>query len=228
LRKFTFDNDFDRPNPGPKAAVPKATASEPAAAVPVPPAPSFSEAELAAAVAAARKAALAEGTTQGRTEANAQVERQVATALGAIAKHLVAIDRDVQTTATGLSEIALQVSLAMMRRLFPELTRRHGGAEIEGVLTRCLDTLKTEPRFLIRVPASLLEELRGQIEQLAAAHEYEGRITTVGDDRLQPGDCQVEWSQGGMIRTGSEIQAGIEAAMVQALATIEHAPVAAD
>lgn len=221
FRKFTFDNDFDRPKTPPSAA-PAAVAEAP------PPPPSYSEAELAAAVAAARKAALAEGIAQGRAEAMAQTERQVAAALGTIAAQLSAIDRDVQSTAAGLSETAVEVSLVMVRRLFPELARRHGTGEIEGLLARCLETLKTEPRFAMRVPAAQLEELRGRIESVTASHGYEGRVTLAGDEGMQPGDCRVEWSQGGMIRSGAEIRAAIEAAVEQALGTIENARLAGD
>ena len=73
IRKFTFDNDFDRPAK-PVPAKPEVVAEPP----PPPPPPTFSEAEMAAAVAAARKAAHAEGVAQGRAETVADAEKRIA------------------------------------------------------------------------------------------------------------------------------------------------------
>jgi flagellar assembly protein FliH len=213
IRKFTFDNDFDRP---------KAAPAKEAVAVAAPPPPTFSEAELAAAVEAARKQAHAEGVAQGRAEAAAQTERQIATALAAVAAHMGAIDRGVAATAGGLNEIAVELSLAMVRRLFPDLARRSGLGEVEALLGQCMDALRTEPRFAVRVPIDLTDAVKSRVEETAAARGYEGRITVLGDDTVKPGDCRIEWTQGGMIRSGEEIWQAVEATMQQALATIDR------
>src|SRR5689334_15299656 len=94
IRKFTFDNDFDRPSKAVKAEV----VAEPP---PPPPPPTFSEAEMAEAVAAARKAALAEGIAKGRAETVADAERRVAAGLNAIGNHLGSIESQVRAVADG-------------------------------------------------------------------------------------------------------------------------------
>jgi flagellar assembly protein FliH len=220
IRKFTFDNDFDTP----KAHAPK----EAVAIEAPPPPPAFSEAELAATAEAARKAGLSEGIAQGRAEAVAQTERQTAAALGAIANHLGAIGRDVQATASGIQGTAVELSMAMVRRLFPELTRRNGLGEVEGLLTRCLETLNTEPRFSVRVATAQLEEIRPRIEEIAASRGFEGRIAVIGDDAIKIGDGQVEWTHGGMIRKADGIWAAIETAVGEALASGENTPARAE
>ena len=214
IRKFTFDNDFDRPKPAPKPEPEPVVVEAPP---PPPPPPMFSEEELAASVAEARKSGLAEGTAKGRAEATAQIEKQTANALQAIGNHFAAIDREVQASAGALSETAVELSLAMTRRLFPELARRHGLAEIEGLLGRSLDMLKTEPRFTVRVASDQREALVERIDALAGQRGFEGRVMVVADDALKAGDCRIEWAQGGMIRSAADIWKGIEAAMEQAL-----------
>ena len=225
VRKFTFDNDFDRP----KAPT---TKHEPAVVVeappPPPPPPSFSEEELAAAVAEARKAALAEGTAKGRADAAAQTERQTATALNAIATHFAKVELEVQTAVGQMRETTMEISLAMVRRLFPEFARQHGLEEVKGLLGRCLDTLRTEPQFTVRVAGDQAEGLRGGIAALAASRGFEGRITVTADESLKAGDCRIEWTQGGMIRSAAEIWKAIEAAMEQALISTEVTPAATD
>src|SRR3954466_2889764 len=135
-RKFTFDNDFDRPRPAAKPAPELVVEDLPPAP---PPAPTFSEEELATAVAEAKKTALAEGAAKGKADATAQTERQTATALTAIGTQFAKIDAEVQATAAALRETTVELSLAMTRRLFPEFARQHGLEEVKELLGRCLD-----------------------------------------------------------------------------------------
>lgn len=218
IRKFTFDNDFDAPKPAPKAVEP--VVEEPAEPAPPPP-PTFSEEELAAAVAEARKKALAEGLAKGKAETAAQIEQQIATALNAIASRFAAIEKATMAHAAEVSETTVALSLSMTRRLFPELARRHGLQEVEQLLARSLDMLKTEPRFTVKVAGAQREELVQQIDTLAGQRGFEGRVVVVTDETMTAGDCRIEWAQGGMIRSAEEIWSGIEAAMEQALATAD-------
>jgi flagellar assembly protein FliH len=116
----------------------------------------------------------------------------------------------------------------MVRRLFPEFARQHGLEEVKGLLGRCLDTLRTEPRFTVFVAGSQAEALRNEVEALAQSRGFEGRIVVTADDKMKPGDCRIEWSQGGMIRSADEIWKAIEAAMDQALISTEDSAAQAE
>jgi flagellar assembly protein FliH len=220
VRKFTFDNDFDAP----RAPAPK---PEPEIVVedlppPPPPPPTFSEEELEAAVAEARKTALAEGQAKGTADATAHTERQTATALNTIAQHFAKVDGEVKAAAEQIRETSLELSLAMVRRLFPEFARQHGLEEVKELLGRCLDNLRTEPRFTVKVASGQAEALKNEVEALARSRGFEGRIVVAAEESLKPGDCRIEWSQGGMIRSADEIWKAIEAAMEQALISSEE------
>ncbi len=215
IRKFTFDNDFDRPAK-PASAQPEVVVEAPP---PPPPPPTFSEEELAAAVEKARKAALAEGIAQGRAETVADAEKRVAAGLNAIGNYLGAIDGNVRAVVEGLKETSVELSMAMVRQLFPALMRRGGAAEIEALLVHCVETLRSEPWFTIRVPAEQVEELDERIQAVGKSRGYDGRLTVMGDADLKPGDCKIEWAQGGMIRDRDQIWSAIETAIEQALAT---------
>src|SRR5581483_2862125 len=110
--------------------------------------------------------------------------------LGTIANHLEAISRDVQATLAGINGTAVELSLGMVRRLFPELARRNGLGEIEGLLMRCIETLNREPRFAVRVATTQIDELRPRIEEIATSRGFEGRIAVIGDDAIKAGDGQ--------------------------------------
>jgi flagellar assembly protein FliH len=214
IRKFTFDNDFDRPA---KSVAKPEVVAEPAP----PPPPTFSEAELADAVAAARKTALAEGVAQGRAETVADIERRTAAGLTAIGAHLGAIDNQVRAVADGLTQNTVELSVAIARQLFPALLRRNGAGEIEALLTQCLETLRTEPAFTIRVPAEQVDVLSERVQTVGAGRGYQGRLTVLGDEDLKLGDCKIEWAQGGMIRDRDQIWSAIETAIEHALASAD-------
>jgi flagellar assembly protein FliH len=215
IRKFTFDNDFDQPRPQPK---PEPVVAEPEPVVPPP--PTFSEAEMAAAAATARKTALAEGMAQGRVEALSQRDRQAASALAAIGANLATIEKATRIGAETLTETAIELGLSIARKLFPELARRHGVAEVEALVRDSMEKLKAEPRFLVKISEEHAEELGGRIGEAAAAQGFEGKITVKADASVRPGDCQIEWAQGGLIRQGADIWSEIETALEQGLATM--------
>jgi flagellar assembly protein FliH len=226
VRKFTFDNDFDAPRATAPTAEPEIVVED--LPPPPPPAPTFSEEELEAAVAEARKTALAEGQTKGKADATAQTERQTATALTAIGQHFAKIDGEVKAATEQLRETSLELSLAMVRRLFPEFARQHGLEEVKELLGRCLDNLRTEPRFTVKVASGQAATLKTEVEALAQSRGFEGRIVVAPEESLKPGDCRIEWSQGGMIRSADEIWKAIEAAMEQALISGEASSADAD
>jgi flagellar assembly protein FliH len=155
-------------------------------------------------------------------DAMAQTERQTATALNTIAQHFAKIDGEVKAAAEQISDTSLELSLAMVRRLFPEFARQHGLEEVKELLGRCLDNLRTEPRFTVKVASGQAEALKSEIEALAQSRGFEGRIVVAAEESLKPGDCRIEWSQGGMIRSADEIWKAIEAAMEQALISSEE------
>jgi flagellar assembly protein FliH len=97
------------------------------------------------------------------------------------------------------------------------LLQRGAAGEIEALLVQCLTTLRTEPWFTIRVPAEQADELGERVQAVGKNHGYEGRLTVLGDESLKPGDCRIEWTQGGMIRDREQIWTAIEAAIAQAL-----------
>ncbi len=209
-RKFLFDLDFDAP------ATPVAgrgPASAEAAPPPPPPAPTFSEAELAQAVAAAKAAGEKDGFAKGRAEAMAQLEKQIAATLANISSQVVATLDTVTRDRTDISATAIELARVILRKLHPELARRKGLVEIEGILERCLESLKNEPRLVVYVANEHLDELKRRTDTLSAAKGFEGRIVLIGEDGMKPADCRIEWADGGMERSSAAIWTEIEAAL---------------
>lgn len=218
VRKFLFENDFDsgaRSAAGaPRAgkAKPEATHADrsgaPGAKRPI----AISEADLAAAVEAARLEGEKAGIAKGRAEANAASERQIAQAFAALHAGFAALAKSGEQFGQAARH-SLDMALAIARKLHPALAARNGLAEIDATLGECLDGLKKEPRLVAYVAPGNVDPMRQRIEQLSARSGFEGRIVLIGDEALGPADCRVEWADGGVERSAQSIWREIEAAL---------------
>ena len=197
-RKFLFDLNFD-------------AASEPATTVaqPTPAEPRFSAAE----VDEARRAAFADGQAAGQTSALRSIEKSAADALQRVGEQTALLLQTQAQTEDKAMRSAVASAVAILRKLQPELASRKGLVEIEGVLAQCLQTMREEPRFLVRVHDSLLDPLRERLDALSAVSGYEGRIVIIADEAVAFGDCRVEWADGGVERDTARLWREIEAAL---------------
>ncbi|MGB6760386.1 MAG: flagellar assembly protein FliH, partial [Xanthobacteraceae bacterium] len=51
---------------------------------------------------------------------------------------------------------------------------------------------------------------KGQIEEIARANGFDGRLAIVSDESLAPGDCRVEWADGGIVRDHTATASAID------------------
>lgn len=208
VHKFLFETSFDQVRP---AAPKQAPAPAPA---PVPPEPSYTAADLAA----AREEAFAAGKDAGATEARAGIEQTAADTLSAIERSLSTLLDARAEAGRSFTRAAIETATAMVRKLYPALARRHGLAEVEGVLRQCLEDLRDEPRLVVRVADGLLDALGERLEPLTRSLGFGGRVILLADDSIAPGDCRIEWADGGVERHGPALWKDIDAAIDRALA----------
>jgi flagellar assembly protein FliH len=195
------------------APAPAVRAVEAAEAAP-PPAPTFSEEELAA----ARQEAQAQGRAAGEAMAKASIEQDAAAALAMLAGALPDLARRVDDGLARNARLMLETSVAGLRRVMPELGRRGGLAEIEGLLQQTVAQLKDESRIMVRLNDRVLDGLRARLEKVAQAAGFEGRFVLLADEEIAVGDCRIEWADGGVERVATRIWADVEAAVERALA----------
>ncbi|HEY4133656.1 MAG TPA: hypothetical protein VGO34_00445 [Alphaproteobacteria bacterium] len=175
----------------------------------VPPPPTFSEEEIAA----ARAEAHAAGRDAGRAEMNAAIERDAATALAAIGAQLTAINGRFEEVRVAAIASGVEVVAATVRKMVPELARRNGLAEIEHLVRDTLHDLYDEPRVVIRAHDSVIDLLQHRVDGMAAAAGFMGKIVLFGDEQFAEADCRVEWADGGAERNIGELWRRIDAAI---------------
>src|SRR4029078_5955761 len=92
------------------------------------------------------------------------------------------------------------VAVAVPAKLAPGLVAREPLAGIAALATECFYHLVSTPLVTARIAADIHEGAKAKIEEIARTHGFDGRLAVISDEGLAPGDCRVEWADGGIIR----------------------------
>jgi flagellar assembly protein FliH len=186
--KFLFDTDFGAPDKSRE----KATA-----------------AEVAQKVAAAEQRAYRDGFDAGQREAKAESDRRSALALEEIKVGMQGIAARFAGIETRMETEAVDVAVAVARKLCSELIAAEPLAEIEGLVRDCFSHLVSTPHLVVRINASLYDAARERIERLAKQCGFEGRLVILAEPEIATGDCRIEWADGGVVLERGAIDARI-------------------
>ncbi|HLU92248.1 MAG TPA: FliH/SctL family protein [Pedomonas sp.] len=174
---FTFDAAFD------------GGASEAAAQA---------EARFQAELTAARAAAHAQGFEEGYTQAKQELEaatlaclQQLAAQIGGVAAEVARVKQELTAEAAALV-VPMAEAMAGM-----ELQQRPHDI-LDRFAQQIFEEHATEPRLVIRVHDALLDTVKARIEALADTYGFQGRLIFLAEATLAPGDCLIEWPDGGI------------------------------
>ena len=104
---------------------------------------------------------------------------------------------------------AVDVAIAVARKLCGELVAAEPLGEIVGLVKECFSHLVSTPHLVVRINASLYEVARDQIERLAKQSGFEGRLVILAEPEIATGDCRIEWADGGVVLERAAIDAKI-------------------
>jgi flagellar assembly protein FliH len=207
-QKFLFDTCFDQP-PAPRTAPAKPV--EPVEPVE----PTYTRSELDA----ARAAGIAEGRAAEAAEATRSTEAVIVSTLAAISRDVAALIDMRAALAGELQRDAVAVIRTVLQKAVPALCRKHPLVEIDALVADCLRESLAEPRIVLRVAETAFDAVQRRLAGLAAAAGYPGKLVLLADAALGPGDCRVEWADGGAERDLPRLLRDIDAALVRALDT---------
>ena len=187
--KFLFDMDFSAPD---KARERPATASE-----------------IAQKIAAAEARAYRDGFDAGQREAKAESDRRAALALEQIGVAIKGIAARFSGIETRMETEAVDVAVAVARKLCGALIANEPLGEITGLVGECFSHLVATPHLVVRINDSLYEPARERIERLAKQSGFEGRLVILAEPEVASGDCRIEWADGGVVLEREAIEAKI-------------------
>jgi flagellar assembly protein FliH len=187
--KFLFDMDFSTPD---KSRERPAT-----------------PAEIAQKIAAAEARAYRDGYDAGQREAKAESDRRTALALEEIAVGIQGIAARYAGIESRMETEAVDVAVAVARKLCSELVAAEPLGEITGLVSDCFSHLVSTPHLVVRTNDSLYEAARERIERLAKQSGFEGRLVILAEPDIETGDCRIEWADGGVVLERAAIEAKI-------------------
>jgi flagellar assembly protein FliH len=188
--KFLFDMDFSAPD---KARERPATT-----------------AEIAQRIAAAEARAYRDGHEAGQRQAKAESDRRTALALEEIGVGIRGIAARFSGIETRMETEAVDVAVAVARKLCSELIAGEPLTEITGLVKDCFSHLVSTPHLVVRINEQLYESARERIERLAKQTGYEGRLVILAEPAIETGDCKIEWADGGVVLERAAIEAKID------------------
>jgi flagellar assembly protein FliH len=177
--KFLFDTDF-------AAGTPRE--------------PTVTVSEHGAKLAEADAAAYQRGFAEGQRTAEAESGRRIAATFERIA---AGIDQAAGTLAAIEARLeceAVEVAVAVARKLVPSLIEHEPLAEIAALASGCFRELVAAPHVVVRVNEGLYAAVREKIDDIARAHGFGGRLVILGEPGIAVGDCRIEWADGGVNR----------------------------
>jgi flagellar assembly protein FliH len=186
--KFLFDQDF--------AATREAKPSVPQAA---------HEAALTEADATGYR----RGFAAGRAEALASAEERAAAAIERIARLIEELKQSLAAVEAKLETEAIEVAVAIARKLAATLIEREPAAENAALVTDCVRHLVAAPHVAVRVSEVEAASVAARIEEIARARGLANELVVRAEPGIAPGDCRIEWTDGGMNRERTATEAAI-------------------
>jgi len=188
--KFLFDMDFSAPDKG---------RERPATAL-----------EVAQKIASAEAHAYRDGYDAGQREAKAESDRRTALALEEIGTGIQAIKARFSGIETRMETEAVDVAVAVARKLCSELISGEPLGEITALVSDCFSHLVSTPHLVVRINDSLYEPARDRIERLSKQSGFAGRLVILAEPEIESGDCKIEWADGGVVLERAAIEAKID------------------
>ena len=201
--KFLFDMDFSAPD---KTRERPATPSE-----------------IAQTVASAEARAYRDGYEAAQREAKAESDRRAALALEEIGIAIKGIASRFSGIEARMETEAVDVAVAVARKLCAELVAREPLGEITALVSDCFSHLVSTPHLVVRINTQLYEVTREKIERLATQSGFEGRLVILAEPEIATGDCRIEWADGGVVLDRAAIEAKISELVGRYMASRDQA-----
>ena len=150
------------------------------------------------------------GFAAGHEKATDEATQHIAATIQVVADSLARIERALKAIEARLEIEAVEVAVAVASKLAPELIAREPMAEVTALVTDCFRHLVSAPHVLVQVNADIYEATKDKLDEIAAARGFEGRLLVQSDTQLAPGDCRIEWADGGINRDEAATQATID------------------
>lgn len=154
-----------------------------------------------------------QGFEQGQAQTRGEQNEHIARALTTMAEQMSRLDAQLNAIEARLESEAVQVAFSVARKLAPELIAREPFAEIEVLAADCFRQLVSTPQITVFIGADIYDSAKAKLEEIAHTRGLEARLNILSDAAMAPGNCRIEWAEGGVVRDHGATLKAIEEAV---------------
>ncbi|WP_119309449.1 FliH/SctL family protein [Cohaesibacter haloalkalitolerans] len=188
--RYLFDLDFSAP---PEPVIEEQIEE-------IPPEPMITVAEHERLLAEARAAAFAEGEAKAHDERDLLASEQRVALEKEIVEQISMVYTEVGTLMQRLERDASNLAFAFASRFAEKLVAQEPKGEIMALLNQILAPLRKTPHISIRLNDAVADDVKAAVDQQMNELGFTGTLTILPDPAIMPGDCSVEWVDGGIGR----------------------------
>jgi flagellar assembly protein FliH len=161
--------------------------------------PMITVAEHSVRLAQAEEAAYRSGVADAEARAAAEAKQSLAAALTTATSVFDRLVKEMSAVEAKLEAEAVEVAVAAAGKLASALMAEEPQAEITALARDCFRHLIDAPHVAMRVNDALYKEASETLAGIAREHGFEGRLVVLADPGIAPGDCRIEWADGGVV-----------------------------
>jgi flagellar assembly protein FliH len=155
------------------------------------------------------------GFAAARAQILAEAEQRSAAALERIAVTLEDVMRGLAGVEARLETEAVDVAVAVAKKLAAALIEREPQVEISALAMDCFRHLVNAPHVVVRVNDAQHASVGKPIEEMVRTRGLAGHLIVLAEPGIATGDCRIEWADGGVNRDRSATEAAIDEAVVR-------------
>ena len=159
------------------------------------------------------------GLEQGKACEEARLANEAKRVADAATAILAAIDGD----RSKLERESATLALSIGKKLAGEALSRFPLDNIEALINECLGPLRTTPHLVVRLHEKDAEAITETVGKFARESGFDGRFVVLGEPEFAPGDCRIEWADGGIIRNLDTVETEIETSFQRYFAALDEA-----
>jgi flagellar assembly protein FliH len=155
------------------------------------------------------------GFAAAKAEILAEAEERSAAALQRIAATLEGVMRGLSGVEARLETEAVDVAVAVAKKLAAALIEREPLVEISALAMDCFRHLVNAPHVVVRVNDAQQESVGKPIEAMVRTRGLAGHLIVLAEPGIATGDCRIEWADGGVNRDRGATEAVIDEAVAR-------------
>lgn len=161
------------------------------------------------------------GLEEGKKSEEARLANEAKRVADAAAGILAAIDGD----RSQLERDSATLALSIGKKLAGEALSRFPLDNIEALISECLGPLRTTPHLVVRLHERDAAAITDTVGKFARESGFDGRFVVLGEPEFAPGDCRIEWADGGIIRNLNTVETEIEKSFQRYFAALDEAKI---